>query len=97
MSFEGDLRYWASTLSEYDGQFKFPSVGSYLHDLTNEMAEHLENITSSLATFIEVGVPTIRFVQKHGASSLTNLSTVATFFSAVTATSEFLVLDEWML
>ncbi|TFY80138.1 hypothetical protein EWM64_g3875, partial [Hericium alpestre] len=33
------------------------------------------------------GVPTIRFAQKHGASNLLNLSTVATFFSAVTATT----------
>jgi hypothetical protein len=32
-------------------------------------------------------VPTIRFAQKHGATNLLNLSTVATFFSAVTATT----------
>ena len=32
-------------------------------------------------------MPTIRFAQKHGATNLLNLSTVATFFSAVTATS----------
>ena len=37
--------------------------------------------------FIEVGVPTIRFAQEHGANNLLNLSTVATFFSAVTATT----------
>ena len=36
---------------------------------------------------ILTGVPTIRFAQKHGASNLLNLSTVATFFSAVTATT----------
>jgi hypothetical protein len=29
----------------------------------------------------------IRFAQKHGATNLLNLSTVATFFSAVTATT----------
>lgn len=33
------------------------------------------------------GVPTIRFAQKHAAANLLNLSTVATFFSAVTATT----------
>jgi hypothetical protein len=39
-------------------------------------------------TLIEFkGVPTIRFVQKHGAANLLTLSTVATFFSAVTATT----------
>ncbi len=34
-----------------------------------------------------VGVPTIRNAQKHAAANLLNLSTVATFFSAVTATT----------
>lgn len=33
------------------------------------------------------GVPTIRNAQKHAAANLLNLSTVATFFSAVTATT----------
>jgi lysylphosphatidylglycerol synthetase-like protein (DUF2156 family) len=36
---------------------------------------------------IRAGVPTIRFAQEHGAANLLNLSTVATFFSAVTATT----------
>jgi hypothetical protein len=49
------------------------------------MGEHLDNITATLAMFIENGVPTIRFAQRHSATNLLNLSTVATFFSAVTA------------
>jgi hypothetical protein len=57
-------------------------VQRYLHDLTGEMGEQLDAITSSLAYFTEVGVPTIRLNQKHGAANLQNLSTVATFFSA---------------
>ncbi|KAI0090434.1 WD40-repeat-containing domain protein [Irpex rosettiformis] len=87
ISLEGDLRYWASCLKAYDGQFKYPAVQRYLHDLTGEMGEHLDSITSSLSIFIEIGVPTIRFAQKHAAANLLNLSTVATFFSAVTATT----------
>jgi hypothetical protein len=39
------------------------------------------------ATHLPQGVPTIRFAQEHGANNLLNLSTVATFFSAVTATT----------
>jgi len=89
------------------GQFKYPAVQRYLHDLSSDLGEHIENITSALSLFIEVGkfsyfvsvrnlgqpysnvsgVPTIRFSQKHGAHSLLNLSTIATFFSSVTATS----------
>ncbi|KAJ7167367.1 WD40-repeat-containing domain protein [Mycena crocata] len=92
-SFEGDLRYWASCLQVYQGQFRYPAVQRYVHDLTAEMGEHIDSITSTLVMFVEVGVPTIRFGQKHKTDNLVssqshlNLSTVATFFSAVTATT----------
>ncbi|VDB91362.1 unnamed protein product [Peniophora sp. CBMAI 1063] len=87
VAFEGDLKYWASCLKAYEGQFRYPAVQRYLHDLTEEMGEHIESITQALSMFVEIGVPTIRFAQKHGANNLLNLSTVATFFSAVTATT----------
>jgi WD repeat-containing protein 26 len=74
-------------MSEYTGQFRYPAVQRYLQDSTIGIGEHLENITMSLSIFIEVGVPTIQFAQKHGATNLQNLSTVATLFSAVTATT----------
>ncbi|RXW18992.1 hypothetical protein EST38_g6867 [Candolleomyces aberdarensis] len=86
-SFEGDLRYWSSCLREYPKQFRNPAVQRYIHELSQEMGDHINGITSSLCMFIEVGVPTIRFAQKHGSSNLLNLSTIATFFSAVTATT----------
>jgi hypothetical protein len=89
------------------GQFKYPAVQRYLHDLSTDLGEHIESITSALSLFIDIGelswftsvmrsslpyppvsgVPTIRFAQEHGAHSLLNLSTIATFFSSVTATS----------
>ncbi|KAA1474356.1 hypothetical protein DENSPDRAFT_882735 [Dentipellis sp. KUC8613] len=87
IAFEGALKHWASCLRTYEGRFRYPAVQRYLHGLTSEMGEQIEPITSSLSTFIEIGVPTIRFAQKHGANNLRNLSTVATFFSAVTATT----------
>ncbi|KAG2156855.1 WD40-repeat-containing domain protein [Suillus bovinus] len=86
-SFEGDLKYWACCLQDYRGQFKYPAVQRYVHDLMAEMGEHIDSITGTLSMFIEVGVPTIRFAQKHDAADLLTLSTVATFFSAVTATT----------
>lgn len=86
-SFEGDLKYWACCLQDYRGQFKYPAVQRYVHDLTAEMGEHIDCITETLSMFIEVGVPTIRFAQKHSTANLLTLSTVATFFSAVTATT----------
>lgn len=93
----------STVLISATGQFKFPAVQRYIHDLASEMGEHMDSITATLSMFIEigtqaslivnssgnipVGVPTIRFAQKHGATNLLNLSTVATFFSAVTATT----------
>ena len=47
----------------------------------------LQQRLSSLKTYKNLGIPTIRFAQKHVAANLLNLSTVATFFSAVTATT----------
>ncbi|KAF9444114.1 hypothetical protein P691DRAFT_787144 [Macrolepiota fuliginosa MF-IS2] len=87
LSFERDLQYWASCLKEYSGQFRTPAVQRYLHELSIEMGEHIDGITSTLSIFIEVGVPTIQFAQKHGATNLLNLSTLATLFSAITATT----------
>ncbi|KAG1805570.1 WD40-repeat-containing domain protein [Suillus subaureus] len=87
LAFECDLKYWASCLPEYKGQFRYPAVQRYIHDLTSEIGEHIDNITVNLSMFIEIGVPTIRFAQHHAASNLLNLSTVATFFSVVTATT----------
>lgn len=96
----------------HPGQFKYPAVQRYLHDLTSEMADHLDTITSSLSMFLEIGmlarygkhcyfqftfllgIPTIRFAQKHAANNLLNLTTVATFFSAVTATTLQFSFDE---
>ncbi|KAI6043946.1 WD40-repeat-containing domain protein [Pisolithus marmoratus] len=86
-AFEGDLKYWACCLRTYRGQFKYPAVQRYIHDLASEMGGHIDRITNTLRMFIEVGVPTIRCAQQHAASNLLTLSTVATFFSGVTATT----------
>ncbi|KAI6019824.1 WD40-repeat-containing domain protein [Pisolithus orientalis] len=85
-AFEGDLKYWACCLRTYRGQFKYSAVQRYIHDLASEMGGHIDRITNTLRMFIEVGVPTIRYAQNHAASNLLTLSTVATFFSGVTAT-----------
>ncbi|CAK5263142.1 unnamed protein product [Mycena citricolor] len=85
--FEADLRYWASCLHVYKGQFRQPSIQRYVHDLSTHFGDHADQLASTLVLFLEVGVPTIRYAQKHKTDNLLNLSTVATFFSAVTATT----------
>ncbi|KAK7023190.1 catabolite degradation [Favolaschia claudopus] len=100
VSFQGDLRYWASCLQVHQGRFRIPTVQQYVHDLTVEMGEYLDSIASTVAIFVSNGAPTIKFGQKHKTNTLVgfslNLSTIATFFSAVTATtlqSSFVLLE----
>ncbi|KAG6908172.1 hypothetical protein DXG01_005872 [Tephrocybe rancida] len=86
-SFEGDLQYWSSCLKDHTELIYTSSTRRYLHDLSMEMGNHIEAFGSALSVFVEIGVPTIRFAQQHGATHLVNLSTIAIFFSAVTATT----------
>ncbi|KAK7690720.1 hypothetical protein QCA50_005819 [Cerrena zonata] len=86
-SCEQDLTYWASCLKAYAGQFQYPAVRQYIHDISSDLGEHLQHIASAIRLFIENGVPTILFTQKHVAANLLNLSTVATLFSGVTVTT----------
>ncbi|KAI9509318.1 WD40-repeat-containing domain protein [Russula earlei] len=87
IAFEDDLKYWASCLMAYEGKLKSPTVRRYLHELMEDVGEHLNSVSTALSMFIEVGIPTIRFAQQHGALNFLNLSKIATFFSAVTATT----------
>ena len=80
---------------------RYPAIQRYLHNLSSDLGEYIENITSALSLFIDVGkffqsvsvqnlgqpysnvsgIPAIKFSQRHGAHSLLNLSTIATFFA----------------
>ncbi|PVG01421.1 WD40 repeat-like protein [Serendipita vermifera] len=86
-AFESDLRYRADCLSEYEDQFRWPAVQRYVHAVSTEMTVHMQTMTQALKDFVDNGVPAIRFAQKHNGNNLLNLSTIATFFSGVTATA----------
>ncbi|KAF8339876.1 WD40-repeat-containing domain protein [Cantharellus anzutake] len=86
-AFRGDLEYWANNLSDFRGTFHTYSIRRYIVDLADKMIPHLEGIVDNLRVFNTVGVPTIKFSQKHTAEALQNVSTIATFFSAVSATT----------
>jgi WD repeat-containing protein 26 len=89
-------------MREYAGSFATPAIRKYVHEISGEMGIHLETITRALHDFVEVGVPAIRFSQKASGQNLLNLSTIATFFSGVTATTAQYSFDknynilEWM-
>ncbi|KIO21825.1 hypothetical protein M407DRAFT_28592 [Tulasnella calospora MUT 4182] len=87
LSFEGDLKYWASCLAEFKGKFRYPATKRYINDLPREMDEHMKAIRDALKLFVVEGVPSIKAAQNHAQSVLRNLSTAAVFFSNVTATT----------
>ncbi|KAF8762035.1 negative gluconeogenesis [Rhizoctonia solani] len=68
-----DEAYRASCLREFEGQLKYSAVSRYINDLTEDLGMHMDSMKESLNTFIDVGVPTIRFSQKHTATGLQNL------------------------
>jgi len=37
------------------GQFRYPAVQRYLHDLSKDLGEHVRSVTSTLSLFVEVG------------------------------------------
>jgi hypothetical protein len=37
-------------------QFRYPAVQRYIHDISGEMGDHLDSITSTLSMFIEIGM-----------------------------------------
>ncbi|KAF8997103.1 hypothetical protein BDQ17DRAFT_1429310 [Cyathus striatus] len=85
--FEGDLKYWSNCLYTYTGQFRKQFVRKYLHDLSNEMGEHIDNTIASVSEFKEVGIRTIRYDQKHRTANFPHISTIATLLSIVSAMS----------
>ncbi|KAH0836398.1 WD40-repeat-containing domain protein [Lanmaoa asiatica] len=84
-AFEGDLKYFSACLYEYKHQFRSPAVQRYVHDLMLEIGSHLDEITSALTIFIEIGIPTIWFHQQHATKNLLNVSTLSIVFGAVDA------------
>ncbi|KAJ1301957.1 hypothetical protein OPQ81_000794 [Rhizoctonia solani] len=88
-AFIKDLRYRASCLREFEDRLfsKEPVISGHINDLTEDLVLHMVNVRDALNTFIEVGIPAIRYSKQRMAASLQNLSTVATFFSGVTATT----------
>jgi len=64
------------------------AMKKYTQDLlARRLEEPMEDVTVALATFIDTGIRAVKSAQKGDAATSLTLSTVATFFSAVTATT----------
>ncbi|RDB15572.1 hypothetical protein Hypma_004124 [Hypsizygus marmoreus] len=68
-------------------KFDEDNLRHYIHGIATEMGEDLDALTSDFKFFNDYGMPAIQYEQKRDAESVLNMSTVATFFSAVTATT----------
>ncbi|KAG8951769.1 hypothetical protein FRC03_012381 [Tulasnella sp. 419] len=82
---QADFMYWASCLGEFRGKFKTLAIQKYVNDLTAELEEHLRTIEEALRLFRQNGISYIKTAQTQAQTGFQNLSTVATFFSAMTA------------
>ncbi|KAG8985218.1 hypothetical protein FRB90_004877 [Tulasnella sp. 427] len=59
----------------------------YLCQLLKELSFYIRQVTAGLTSFLQDGVVVLRDAQDRAQNRLQNMSTVATFFSAVTATT----------
>ncbi|KAG6905284.1 hypothetical protein DXG01_003714 [Tephrocybe rancida] len=84
--FEKELEYRAACLRAYEGQLDQRPIRQYIHDLAEEMGAGLDNMIFSFQHFNKIGMPLIQSEQKQDTQNVLEISGVATFFSAVTAT-----------
>ncbi|KIJ56995.1 hypothetical protein M422DRAFT_62878 [Sphaerobolus stellatus SS14] len=83
---EEDLKYWSSCLHHYtDEQYRLRGTRLYVLDLSKGIADHFKDMTRIINAFI-TRVPAAVVSQERLLSNLQNQSTMATFFSGVTAT-----------
>ncbi|KXN83383.1 hypothetical protein AN958_01520 [Leucoagaricus sp. SymC.cos] len=87
LTLEHDLLYRASCARVYSGRLNTPPIQRYIHQFTDELESDFEKVTLALSDFTAVGVSAISHEQRRSSQNLTNILTVATFFSGVTAST----------
>ncbi|KAG6884375.1 hypothetical protein C0993_011688 [Termitomyces sp. T159_Od127] len=87
MIFSEDLMYRVSCLRTYEDALETNYIRTYINNLADEMGNHLDNLVLTFTFFHQYGVPAMKYEQKRATEVLLTISTVSTFFSAVTATT----------
>ncbi|KAF9445110.1 hypothetical protein P691DRAFT_735517 [Macrolepiota fuliginosa MF-IS2] len=85
LTLERDLMYRASCVRVYSGRLNTPPIQRYVHQFTDELETDFEKMATAFEEFTAVGVSAISHEQQRSSQNLTNILTVATFFSGVTA------------
>ncbi|KDN45838.1 hypothetical protein RSAG8_04671, partial [Rhizoctonia solani AG-8 WAC10335] len=86
-AFADDLTYCADCLSDFENKLSNIASVRHINELTDDLSSQVNHVSNALNGFIEEGVPAIRYFQERMADRLQNLSTTATFFSAISATT----------
>ncbi|KAG8917598.1 hypothetical protein FRC01_002349, partial [Tulasnella sp. 417] len=81
------LEYRANGLQDFGTKLKTPALKRYTNGLMLEMGKYLKQMGDALNEFRKDGVAAIRIAQDRSREQLLNMSTVATFFSGVAATT----------
>ncbi|XP_006462911.1 hypothetical protein AGABI2DRAFT_119744 [Agaricus bisporus var. bisporus H97] len=87
MTLDRDLKYRASCAGFYSGRLNTPLIQRYVHQFINELQVDFEKVTAAVDEFAAVGVSAISHEQARSSLNLTNILTVSTFFSGVTAST----------
>ncbi|KLO19364.1 WD40 repeat-like protein [Schizopora paradoxa] len=86
--FEDEAIYVSYLLSRHKGRFGDIAIKKYTQDLlTGRLGEPMEDVVASLVNFIDTGIQAIRSTQDQDATTSLTLTSLATFFSAVSATT----------
>ncbi|KAJ3557613.1 hypothetical protein NP233_g11697 [Leucocoprinus birnbaumii] len=84
LTLEHDLLYRASCARVYSSRLNTPPIQRYVHQFIDELESDFEKVAAALSDFTAVGISAISHEQQRSSQNLTNILTVATFFSGVT-------------
>ncbi|KAG8975911.1 hypothetical protein FRC05_004842 [Tulasnella sp. 425] len=87
LAFEGWLIYRTGNLEDFRGQPQTHAMERYTNHLMLEMCKYMTETGKALENFARDGVVAIKEAQDRSKEQLLNMSTVATFFSGVAATT----------
>ncbi|KAF8332735.1 WD40-repeat-containing domain protein [Cantharellus anzutake] len=82
LDFNRDLLYWSINLRQFSGDFYKNAIRHHVSTVADHMSDHFDNVTKALEDY---GLYMIKFYERRPAFQ--NLSTVATLFAGVSASS----------
>lgn len=86
-AFIKNVKYRAHCIGHYKGRLNTIPIQQYVHQIAHELAFGLSGLFPILDSFVSIGIPAIRYEQKRASEKYITMSTVATLFSGVTAST----------